>query len=96
MIASRASLPICGSAMKGDPPILVVCNFTPVPRFGYRHGRAARRGMAEIMNTDAGIYGGSNLGNGGWVTADDAPWGDYPASVALTLPPLATVIFRAA
>jgi 1,4-alpha-glucan branching enzyme len=49
----------------------------------------------EIMNTDAGVYGGSNLGNGGWVTAEDQSWGDFPASVSLTLPPLATVILEA-
>ncbi len=80
----------------GDPPVLVVCNFTPVPRQGYRFGVPRAGGWREIMNTDAGIYGGSNLGNGGWVTAEDQPWDDLPASVCLTLPPLATVIFAAA
>jgi 1,4-alpha-glucan branching enzyme len=79
----------------GDPPVLVVCNFTPVPRLGYRLGVPQGGGWREIMNTDAGIYGGSNLGNGGWVNAEDQPWDDLPASVSLTLPPLATVIFEA-
>jgi 1,4-alpha-glucan branching enzyme len=80
----------------GDPPVLVVCNFTPVPRLGYRLGVPRAGGWREIMNTDAGIYGGSNRGNGGWVTAEDQPWDDLPASVCLTLPPLSTVIFEAA
>ena len=80
----------------GDPPVLVVCNFTPVPRLGYRVGVPQAGRWREIMNTDAGVYGGSNLGNGGWVTADDQSWGDLPASVFLTLPPLSTVIFELA
>jgi 1,4-alpha-glucan branching enzyme len=81
---------------EGDAPVLVVCNFTPVARIGYRLGVTRAGGWREIMNTDAGLYGGSNLGNGGWIQAEDTPWGDYPASVSLTLPPLATVIFEAA
>jgi 1,4-alpha-glucan branching enzyme len=80
----------------GDRPVLVVCNFTPVPRIGYRLGVPQGGHWREIMNTDAGIYGGSNLGNGGGVTADDQSWGDFPASVSLTLPPLSTVIFEVA
>ena len=80
----------------GDRPVLAVCNFTPVPRYAYRLGVSQAGGWREIMNTDAGIYGGSNLGNGGWVMAEDQPWGDCPASVSLVLPPLATVIFEAA
>jgi 1,4-alpha-glucan branching enzyme len=80
---------------EGDAPVLVVCNFTPVPRIGYRLGVPRAGAWREIMNTDAGIYGGSNLGNGGWVHAEDTAWGDYPASLSLTVPPLATVIFEA-
>jgi 1,4-alpha-glucan branching enzyme len=80
----------------GDRPVLAVCNFTPVPRYAYRLGVSQAGGWREIMNTDAGVYGGSNLGNGGWVMAEDQPWGDCPASVSLILPPLATVIFEAA
>ena len=79
----------------GDKPVLVVCNFTPVPRIGYRLGVPQAGAWREIINTDAGIYGGSNLGNGGAVTAEEQPWGEFPASVSLTLPPLATVIFEA-
>jgi 1,4-alpha-glucan branching enzyme len=66
-----------------------------VPRLGYRLGVPQAGAWREIMNTDAGVYGGSNLGNGGWVTAENQPWGDFPASAAVTLPPLATVIFEA-
>ncbi len=76
--------------------MLVVCNFTPVPRHGYRLGVPSGGGWTEILNTDAESYGGSNLGNGGGVGAEDVPSHDQPASVVLTLPPLATVVLRAA
>jgi 1,4-alpha-glucan branching enzyme len=47
------------------------------------------------MNSDAAIYGGSNLGNGGEIQAEDVASHGLPASVALLLPPLATLILRA-
>ncbi len=81
---------------ENDRPIVVACNFTPVPRVGYRIGVPRGGAWEEIMNTDAGIYGGSNLGNSGQVQAEDYPFHDLPCSVALTLPPLATIILRAA
>jgi 1,4-alpha-glucan branching enzyme len=79
----------------GDPPILAVCNFTPVPRRGYRLGVPRGGAWQEIMNSDAAIYGGSNLGNGGEIQAEDVASHGLPASVALLLPPLATLILRA-
>ncbi len=74
------------------PPVLVVCNFTPTPRHHYRLGVPAEGQWREVINTDAAIYGGGNLGNGGGVAAD--PWGShgFPHSVSLTLPPLSTLI----
>ena len=45
------------------------------------------------MNTDAGVYGGSNVGNFGSVIADDVALHDLPASIGITIPPLATVVF---
>ncbi|GAN77546.1 1,4-alpha-glucan branching protein GlgB [Acidisphaera rubrifaciens] len=78
----------------GEAPVLVVFNATPVPRPGYRVGVPAAGVWHEILNTDAAIYGGSNLGNAGAVTAEDAPLHGLPASVSLLLPPLATVILR--
>ncbi len=82
--------------LSGDaPPALVVCNFTPVPRYGYRLGVPHGGAWREVVNTDAGVYGGGNVGNGGASHADDVPCHDLPASLVLTLPPLATVIFVA-
>ena len=78
-----------------DPPVLAVCNFTPVPRYGYRIG-VPRGGLwHEILNSDAAMYGGANLGNGGQVQAEDAASHGLPASLLLTLPPLATLVLRA-
>jgi 1,4-alpha-glucan branching enzyme len=71
-----------------------VCNFTPVPRQHYRLG-APRAGVwSEILNTDSGLYGGSNLGNGGRLQTSSEPSHGQPFSLELTLPPLATVLLR--
>ena len=79
-----------------DPPVLVACNFTPVPRHGYRLG-VPRGGMwREIFNSDAGLYGGSNMGNGGAVQAEAIGAHGHAQSVAVTLPPLATIWFVSA
>ena len=77
---------------EGDAPALVVCNFTPVPRFGYRVGVPSAGLWREIVNTDGETYGGSNLGNGGSVQAAHHASHDLPASLVLTLPPLSTLV----
>ncbi|MBC7800736.1 MAG: 1,4-alpha-glucan branching protein GlgB [Gemmatimonadaceae bacterium] len=81
--------------LDGGAPALVVCNFTPVPRHAYRVGVPHAGAWREVLNTDAARYGGSNIGNGGGVAADDEPSHGFPASLSLTLPPLATLIFQA-
>jgi 1,4-alpha-glucan branching enzyme len=80
---------------EGDKPVLVVCNFTPVPRAAYRVGVPQGGYWREMINTDAAIYGGSNLGNGGGAMAEEVAWDDLPCSLSLTLPPLATLILQA-
>jgi 1,4-alpha-glucan branching enzyme len=79
----------------GTAPALVICNFTPVPRYDYRLGVPKSGAWREVLNTDAGVYGGSNLGNGGTVYTEDVPSHDRAASLLLTLPPLATIVFIA-
>ena len=79
---------------EGDPPALVVCNLTPVPRLGYRVGVPQGGRWLERMNTDAAVYGGSNLGNGGSVQAEDEALHDLPACLSLTLPPLSTIVLQ--
>jgi len=81
---------------EGSAPVLVVCNMTPVPRHGYRIGVPQAGRWREIANTDSRFYGGSNLGNDGEVHTHDQPSHGQSHSVLLTLPPLATVMLRAA
>ncbi len=78
----------------GDRTILCVCNLTPVPRYGYRVGVPAAGLWREILNSDAAIYGGSNVGNDGLAVAESAPSHGLPASLTLTLPPLAVLFLR--
>jgi len=72
----------------------VVQNLTPVPRFDYRLGVPQSGTWVEILNTDSEHYGGSNVGNLGGIFAEEISSHGQPASVTLTLPPLATVILR--
>ncbi|GLK67372.1 1,4-alpha-glucan branching protein GlgB [Hansschlegelia plantiphila] len=78
----------------GDPPVLVVANMTPVPRHGYRIGVPVAGHWSEILNTDAGIYGGSNVGNGGGLPTIDVAGHGEAQSLDLTLPPLGVVALR--
>jgi 1,4-alpha-glucan branching enzyme len=77
-----------------DNYVLVVCNFTPVPRHDYRLGVPRGGYWQELLNTDAAAYGGSNVGNGGGVWAEDVPEHEQPSSVVLTLPPLAALFLQ--
>jgi len=74
--------------------VLAVSNLTPVPRHGYRVGVPAAGDWQECLNSDAAIYGGSNLGNGGGAHTEAIPAHGQPVSLRLTLPPLATLILR--
>lgn len=74
--------------------LLVVCNFTPVARHGYRVGVPTSGYWAELLNTDAAIYGGSNVGNSGGVWAQEEPVHEQPYSLPVTVPPLATVVLK--
>ncbi|MCZ2080489.1 MAG: 1,4-alpha-glucan branching protein GlgB [Bryobacterales bacterium] len=77
-----------------DNLIVVCCNFTPVPREKYRVGVPAEGFYQEILNTDAECFGGGNMGNGGMVSSEPAPFHGREHSISITLPPLATVLFR--
>jgi 1,4-alpha-glucan branching enzyme len=75
--------------------LLVALNLTPVPHDSYRVGVPFGGTWTELLNSDAGIYGGSGMGNQGEVEATGEPWHGRPDSVMLTLPPLAAVILGA-
>lgn len=74
-----------------DAQLICVANLAPVPRHGLRIGMPAAGEYAEVLNTDAEVYGGSGVGNLGVVTAEETPWHGLPASAEITLPPLAGV-----
>jgi 1,4-alpha-glucan branching enzyme len=73
--------------------MLVVCNFTPVPRWHYRVGVPTAGTWREVLNSDAADYGGSGLGNAGSVATEPIPAHGHGQSLDLTLPPLAAVFF---
>jgi len=82
---------------KGKDPddlLIIVCNFTPLPRPGYRIGVAKNSHYKEILNSDSQIYWGSNMGNAGGVNADKVPWHAKPYSIKITIPPLSVLIFK--
>ena len=75
--------------------ILFVVNATPVVRGGYRVGVPRCGFYEEILNTDADIYGGSNVGNYGGVQAHEHwSWQDQPHSIEIDIPPLSVVAFK--
>ncbi len=76
--------------------LVVILNLTPVPRLRYRLGLPCGGKWTEVVNSDAAIYGGSNLGNLGGVVAEDKKWHNQPCSAELTLPPLSVLAFRPA
>jgi 1,4-alpha-glucan branching enzyme len=76
----------------GDGIAVIVCNFTPAVREGYRIGVPHGGAYRERLNTDSEFYGGSNVGNAGLVTASDTPCHGRPHSLEITLPPLGTVV----
>ncbi len=74
--------------------VLIVCNFTPVPRDNYRVGVPHAGTWTEALNSDATLYGGSGRGNlGGVNTSPVASHGHYH-SLLLTLPPLSILFFK--
>ncbi|MEJ2344737.1 MAG: 1,4-alpha-glucan branching enzyme [Gammaproteobacteria bacterium] len=77
----------------GDRYLLVVLNFTPVPREHYRIGVPAPGSYRVIVNSDSSYYGGSNLGDD-VLTSEAIPWMDRPHSIQLTLPPLAGLVIE--
>jgi 1,4-alpha-glucan branching enzyme len=76
----------------GGASALVVCNFTPVPRYGVVVGVPRGGTWRERLNSDALEYGGSGIGNEGGVVAQPVPSHGRPRSLAVTVPPLACVI----
>ncbi|HZZ89590.1 MAG TPA: alpha amylase C-terminal domain-containing protein, partial [Caulobacteraceae bacterium] len=78
----------------GAADLLVVCNLTPVVRRDYRIGVSAAE-WRLVLNTDGVTYAGSGVSPGDVVRADPEPRHGEARSLALTLPPLATIVLKA-
>jgi 1,4-alpha-glucan branching enzyme len=75
--------------------LVCVANLAPVPRHGFRVGLPKKGRYAEVLNTDADLYGGSGVGNLGSVLAEPTAWHGLEYSAEMTLPPLGVVWLRA-
>jgi 1,4-alpha-glucan branching enzyme len=95
LVSDDADNSVIAWARFGDDPgriTVVISNFTPVPREGYHLGVPLPGHYREVINTDSAIYGGSDVGNLGGVTAVAEEAHGRPQSIFVTLPPLATII----
>jgi 1,4-alpha-glucan branching enzyme len=73
---------------------IAVANFTPVPRTGYAVGVPAPGTYREVLNSDASVYGGSGVGNGGSIAADGPAAHGFDVSVRVTVPPLGFLLLK--
>ncbi|MFN8532528.1 MAG: 1,4-alpha-glucan branching protein GlgB [Dehalococcoidia bacterium] len=92
--AASSVLSFLRKAHDPDDWLLFVGNFTPLPRHGYRVGVPSPGRYRELLNSDSEVYGGSNVGNLGGVTAEPVPVHGREWSIRLTLPPLAMVVLK--
>jgi 1,4-alpha-glucan branching enzyme len=74
--------------------LIAVLNFTPVPRHGYVIGVPREGSYTELLNSDAELYGGGNVGNGGLVATEPIAAHGHPNSLRLTLPPLGFLLLK--
>jgi 1,4-alpha-glucan branching enzyme len=91
--ADNSTLSFLRTGKSTNDMIVAVCNFTPVPRYGYHVGVPNAGFWKELLNSDARDYGGSGLGNQGGIESNPIARHGRPHSVEITLPPLAVVYF---
>ncbi len=90
----QSTLSFVRKGRKVEEEVIVVCNFTPVPRHNYRIGVPLEGVWSERLNSDSAEYGGSNQGNLGELETAPVPIHGHPFSINLVLPPLAVVFFK--
>jgi 1,4-alpha-glucan branching enzyme len=74
--------------------MMIVANFTPVPRYNYRIGAPRSGFWQEVLNSDAAEYGGSNHGNLGGGETTPIPYHGHRQSLNLILPPLGVLFLK--
>ena len=92
--APRSIVSLLRKGKDGENPILIACNFTPVPRVGYMVGVPTGGYWKELLNSDGAEYGGGNMGNAGGVEALPKKTHGRPYSLRLTLPPLGALFLK--
>ena len=92
--ANGSTIAFMRTAKNADDYLIFALNFTPVPRRGVRLGVPEELFYKELLNSDAWMYGGSNMGNSGGVSARAEEWAGWPCSIEVTLPPLAVVVLK--
>lgn len=93
--SDQSVLSLLRKGQKPEDKLIVLLNFTPVPRYRYRIGVPAATCYREVLNTDSEYYGGSNCGNAGVIPVQAHPWMGFEQSVEVTLPPLAALYLQA-
>jgi len=91
--AMQSTLSLIRRGRSNQNDVVVVCNFTPLPRFNYRLGVPKAGFWREVLNSDAKNYGGGGIGNLGIARTEPIAFHGRPYSLNLTLPPLAVVYF---
>ena len=92
--AAASVLTFLRKSRDGVAPLLAVCNFTPVVRHNYSVGVPQGGAWRELLNSDAGVYGGSGVGNFGAVEAAPVPAQGRAHALTLTLPPLGCLLLK--
>jgi 1,4-alpha-glucan branching enzyme len=92
--SEKSILSLIRNGRSTEDALIIVCNFTTVPRFNYRVGAPRGGYWREILNSDSKEYGGSDHGNLGGVEASPISSHGRPYSLNLTLPPLGTLFFK--
>jgi 1,4-alpha-glucan branching enzyme len=92
--ADRSTLSFLRRGRDPGESVVVVLNFTPVPRDNYQVGVPAPGEYRELLNSDAAAYGGSGRYSIGALTAVAEPYQGQPYALTLTLPPLAAVFLK--
>nr|MBA3430664.1 alpha amylase C-terminal domain-containing protein [Actinomycetota bacterium] len=93
--ADNNTLSFVRRAKDSDQVLACITNLSPVVREGFRVGLPKSGRWDEVMNTDSERYGGSNVGNGGVIVAEDQSWHGLDHSAVITLPPLGILWLRA-
>lgn len=88
--AQRHRLPAHGAQR---PPVVCVCNFTPVRYDDFVIGLPKRGVLRELLSSDSEEFGGSGVHSAPEIRSEDVPFGALPCSARVTLPPLSTVYF---